>query len=158
MNGVDPLSQLHDIHLPPPVSWWPPAPGWWLLAALLLLTLCVFGLWCARRCRYRRYRRVALRQLHALYRQWQDEHDDLRFALATNRLLKQCALQSFPQHDVAALSGADWLAFLDRQLRRPRFTDPDLRGLASLYQPTPPRLAADALYAAAAHWIRRHRC
>jgi len=158
MNDADPLAQLRDIHLPPPIGWWPLAPGWSLLIAIAVVAFVIAGIWLARRYRQRRYRRFALQQLRALHIQWQTEHDDAAFAQAVNRLLKQCALAAFPRCDVAALSGAEWLEFLDRQLRKPRFTDPDLRALATLYQPTSPTLAADTLRVAAEHWIRRHRC
>lgn len=33
------LANLHDIVLPPSVSWWPLAWGWYLLSALLLVGL-----------------------------------------------------------------------------------------------------------------------
>ena len=60
------LSQLRDIHLPPPVSWWPLAPGWWLLlGTLLLLTAIAFWLW--RRRRRSNWRREALRELAQLH-------------------------------------------------------------------------------------------
>jgi Ca-activated chloride channel family protein len=111
-----------------------------------------------RRRRTRRYRRLALRELHALHAQWQLDGDDGAFAAAVNRLLKRTALAAFPRADVAALAGADWLAFLDGRLREPRFTDPDLRALATLYQPRPEPVAAAPLHAAAERWIRSHRC
>ena len=158
MNDADPLAQLRDIHLPPPIGWWPLAPGWWILAAIALGVLTICGIWLARRYRQRRYRHFALQQVRVLYRQWQADRSDAAFAEAINRLLKQCALAAFPRSDVAALSGAEWLEFLDRHLRKPRFTDPDLRALATLYQPTSPNVAADTLRTAAEHWIRRHRC
>jgi hypothetical protein len=158
MNGTDPLAQLRDIHLPPPIGWWPPAPGWWLLAALVSIALLAIVVWAGRRYRQRRYRRFALRQLRALHQQWQTQHDDAQFVQAVNRLLKQCALSAFPHSEVAILSGAEWLEFLDRRLRKPRFTEPNLRALANIYRPAPPEIPAEALFAAAEYWIRRHQC
>jgi len=38
MSEENPLVNLKDIHLPPPVSFWPPAPGWWILALLMITT------------------------------------------------------------------------------------------------------------------------
>jgi len=158
MNGTDPLAQLRDIHLPPPIGWWPPAPGWWLLAVLVSIALLAIVVWAGRRYRQHRYRRFALRQLRALHRQWQTQRDDAQFVQAINRLLKQCALAAFPPSEVAILSGAEWLEFLDRRLRKPRFTEPNLRALANIYRPAPPDIPAEVLFAAAEYWIRRHQC
>ena len=33
------LDRLHDIVLPPEVSWWPPASGWYVVGGILLLLL-----------------------------------------------------------------------------------------------------------------------
>lgn len=152
------LENLRDIHLPEPIGWWPPAPGWWMLAALIICTAIAVGIWLLRRARQRRYRKLALVQLQSLYKNWQQQHDDIAFAQATNRLLKQTALAAFPAENVAALSGADWLDFLDRHLRKPRFTEPTVRALATLYSREPAPLAVDALRDASQHWIRSHQC
>jgi hypothetical protein len=157
VNG-DPLQQLRDIHLPPPVGWWPPAPGWWLLAALALAALLALGWWLLRRHRRRRYRRLALAQAQHLYRQWQQQQDDGAYLQAINRLLKQTALAAYPRQQVAALDGADWLVFLDRGLRRPQFDAPALQPLAEPYRAAPAAVPAEQLRQAAEHWIRRHRC
>lgn len=152
------LENLRDIHLPAPIGWWPPAPGWWILAALVLVGAVALSVWLTRRARRRRYRKLALLQLHALHKIWQEQRDDIAFAQAINRLLKQTALAAFPAANIAALNGADWLDWLDRQLRKPRFTEPDVRPLATLYKREPEPLAPEALRHAAQYWIRSHRC
>ncbi len=152
------LENLRDIHLPAPISGWPPAPGWWIVAALITAGIAALFLWLRRRARQRGYRKIALQQLQTLYRNWQQHGDDIAFAQATNRLLKQTALAAFPARDIASLTGADWLDFLDRHLRKPRFTEPDVRALATLYLREPEPIAANTLHSAAQHWIRRHRC
>lgn len=157
-EGINALENLRDIHLPAPIGWWPPAPGWWIFAALIILSAIALSLWLARRARMRRYRRSALQQLQTLYQRWQRQRDDIAFAQAANRLLKQTALAAFPASDVAALSGADWLDWLDRKLAKPRFTDPNVRALATLYLREPEAIAAEPLHDAAQHWIRSHRC
>jgi hypothetical protein len=155
MTPIDPLADLRDIHLPPAVGWWPPAPGWWLLAVLLLATAAALILLLRHHHRRRAYRRAALRELKALQR---TETDAMQFAAAVNTLLKRTALTAFPQREVAALHGADWLAFLDSRLRRPQFTEPALRPLAGCYRPQPEAPDSAQLAHAAELWIRLHRC
>ena len=152
------LENLRDIHLPTPIGLWPPAPGWWILVALIMFGAIALCVWLVRRARQRRYRKAALLHLHRLYQTWQQQHDDIAFAQATNRLLKQTALAAFPAADVAALSGADWLDWLDRKLRKPRFTEPDVRALAKLYLREPEPIEVESLRDAAQYWIRSHRC
>lgn len=152
------LENLRDIHLPAPIQWWPPAPGWWILATIIIVSAIALTIWLTRRARQRRYRKLALKELQLLYQTWQQQRDDDVFAQSTNRLLKKTALVAFPAADVASLNGADWLDFLDRHLRKPRFTEPAVRALATLYLREPEPIAADALHDAARYWIRSHRC
>lgn len=154
----DPLAQLRDIHLPTPIDWWPPAPGWWLLAALLLLLLGAVLTWTVRRHRQRRYRRVALREVDASYQRWQQHRDARVYLQELNQLLKRAALNAFPAQRVAALSGAQWLAFLDSTLPRPQFDNAATRVLADIYRADPAPLEPDELRRAAQFWLRRHRC
>lgn len=157
MNDTS-LQQLRDIHLPPPVGWWPPAPGWWALLFLLLTTTVVALIWWQKFRKKNRYRRLALQQLDALRAQWQQQRDDIRLVQSINQLLKQTALAAYPRQRVAALNGADWLLFLDSGLKQPRFSETNLRALATTYQSTPQSIAPDLLLNAAEYWIRRHRC
>ena len=102
------LSQLRDIHLPAPVSWWPPAPGWW---AVLLLLLIVIGIAYTIYTRRRRnhWRKDALTELARL----RDVSHE-RVLQDISVLLRRIAISRYPRHDVAALTGDSWLAFLDR--------------------------------------------
>ena len=104
------LSQLRDIHLPTPVSWWPPAPGWWAVLALLLLFGVLAYVVYSRR-RRNRWRRSALSELEGL----RDAAPE-RMLRGLSVLLRRVAISRFPRHDVAALTGEAWLAFLDRAL------------------------------------------
>lgn len=157
MNPADPLAELKDIHLPPPISAWPPAPGWWVLAALFLLALIAgIALWLRHR-RRTAYRRAALRALDQLHNDWQQQHNDMQTLHAINQLLKRTALAAYPRTEVAALGGDAWLDFLDRQLRQPTFADPQLRDFGALYRASVD-LEPQRIFNAAAIWIRRHRC
>jgi hypothetical protein len=157
-GASDPLAQLRDIHLPAPVDWWPPAPGWWLLGFLLLALLGAALVWVLRRHRRRRYRRLALREVDALYTRWQQHNDSQTFLRELNQLLKQAALSAFPASRVAALSGEQWLKFLDSTLPRPQFDRAQTRVLADIYRADRAPLQADELRDAARFWLRRHRC
>ena len=144
------LSQLRDIHLPAPVSWWPPAPGWWLLAALLLIALGAAYL-LYRWHRRARWRRTALAELGQLRGATAE-----RFLGEVSVLLRRVAVSRFPRRDVAALTGEDWLAFLDRTLGDGTpFQSGAGRVLASGPYAGKTDVNKEALHALCARWIKR---
>jgi hypothetical protein len=108
---ADDLPQLRDIHLPAEPAWWPPAPGWWILLILAIGIIVFLFMRGPRRRRARRDREVvgALARLQA---QWQRDNDDARFVTALSEHLRR--LSRLVRADAAALTGADWIGFLDR--------------------------------------------
>jgi len=162
MNPQDPLAQLKDIHLPEPVGWWPLAWGWWLLIGVLLVALAV-GAWLWwRRWRRRLYRRQALAKLTQAYRRYREEADTARYLQSLNRLLRRAVLSGWPAPEnqrLAAMSGEDWLAFLDASLPggQSEFTRGAGRALlAGPYQPQP-QADVEALQRLGREWLERHR-
>jgi len=133
---------MHDLLLPPPVSLWPATPAWAVLGALLLALL----LWLAwrgwRAWRHNAYRREALHALQAA-----------QAPAEIAAILKRTALAAWPRAAVAALSGADWAAFLGRTAPRAHLTEDAARSLSDLaYAPAMPEGTKEA----ARLWIRRH--
>ena len=128
---------LRDIHLPEPVSWWPMAPGWWVLLIVLLLIIIAAVLLYRR---YRSPRRSALRQARrALARVRADygtDGDDQRLIRELSALLRRTAISACKRDDAAALTGRDWLAFLDTAMDGQPFSEGAGQVLASgPYQP-----------------------
>ena len=110
------LQNLNDIVLPAPVAWWPPAPGWYVVAVVLAV---LTAWWCIRVFRHWRanaYRRAALRSFAAIKAGGMEQAQELP------ALLKRTALSAWPREQVAALSGAQWHAFLDGTASIKRFT------------------------------------
>jgi hypothetical protein len=146
------LANLHDIVLPPQVSFWPPALGEQILTAALLVALLI-GLtkWIAH---YRRdaYRRAALRELDAIAAPF-----DSAAALRVSAVLKRAALVAFPREEVAPLSGGAWLVFLDRTAAPPAFTTGPPSVLPAIALGMTQDTDGEAILRAARFWIRRHR-
>lgn len=154
MNPQDPLAALHPLREPPPVGWWPPAPGWWLLGALALVLLLVLARLLWRRYRANAYRRRALAELERLHRQQQSQPDP-RYPAQLNALLKSVALVAYPQREVAAASGPEWLAFLNQSLGNDQQFPPDYDTAA--YRAAPSAVDSQQLHKAARAWIMQHR-
>jgi hypothetical protein len=153
----DPLAQLRDYHLPEPVSWWPPAPGWWLLALIALLALVWLALFLRRHLQLRAARRLALRELKALEQAFEHKPDATTLLRELSRLLRRFALARFPREQVAGLSGADWLAFLDRQHPGLGFLDgPGRRLLDAPYRPAAAAEDLPELIGLVRRWIARN--
>ncbi len=119
----DPLQQLKDVHLPHAPAWWPPAPGWWLLAILVILA-CAWLAWHW----YKRQR------YQAPFQSAQRLHKRLRVALnageisasdylhGANGLLKRVFIYAKNDPSSTALSGQEWLAYLDTYTSGAPFT------------------------------------
>ena len=95
------LDRLHDIVLPPEVSWWPLAPGWCVLVGLFVLAV---GFWAVTRFQKWRgnaYRRFAIRELQGL--------NDVA---SVAELLRRTALVGFRRQEIAATIGENWVDWL----------------------------------------------
>lgn len=110
LHGID------EIILPADISWWPSTIGWKTLALLLFIfvsyRLFKFGQsWWKNR-----YRREAIRQLSELQLSTQQQASDNCLLTVIEKLpfyLKTTALQAYPRDQVAQLSGAAWIDFLN---------------------------------------------
>ena len=114
MSVENPLINLKDIHLPPPVSFWPPALGWWVLAVLLISSLFVGGVWFYRQHKKRKPKTEALRILKDLQILYQNSQDEVVSLRNLSNLIRRTALTFYDIDAVASLQGSSWLEFLDK--------------------------------------------
>ncbi|MDK3073762.1 DUF4381 domain-containing protein [Sedimentitalea sp. JM2-8] len=144
LNLVQLLDLLEPVPEPPPVSWMPQTAGWiWLGIALAALILAGLRLLILHR-RATAYRRAGLAALAAA------GDDPARIA----DILRRTALAGFPRAEVANLTGADWLRFLDRTMAGDGFVSGPGRIVAEApYRATAPD---PALFRLAQRWVRRH--
>ena len=122
MSEENPLVNLKDIHLPPPVSFWPPAPGWWILALLLISSLFIGGVWFYRQHKKRRPKTEALRILKDLQILYQNSQDEVVSLRNLSNLIRRTALTFFDIDAVASLQGSSWLEFLDKTGKTKEFS------------------------------------
>lgn len=120
---------LRDLHPPDPVGWWPPAPGWWLLLLFLAGGLVWLARWYLHRRSRNAARRYALRKLEAYCDEYGQHGDAVRLGSQLSGLLRRTMLAYAPRADIAGLTGEEWLAWLDRDLEKPHFSEGDGRPL-----------------------------
>ncbi|MDH3451012.1 MAG: DUF4381 domain-containing protein [Gammaproteobacteria bacterium] len=119
-DGIDPLSQLRDIH-EPAAPLWPLSPAQWLLLlALGAIGVCVWRWW---RARYTADpRRAALRELAGLRRRQGAGEAAGSLVAELAALLRRVALVRLPRSRVAGLCGQPWIDFLASQCAPHAFT------------------------------------
>ena len=123
---------LRDLHLPEAIGWWPLAPGWWVVVALAAVLLISLVRQYLRAHAKGAARRHALRQLNALIAEFEQHRNAVAFSSDLSELLRRTMLAYAPRHEVAGLTGDEWLAWLDRDLDQPRFTGDTGRKLLAL--------------------------
>ncbi|MRG65967.1 DUF4381 family protein [Rhizobium pusense] len=155
------LRTMHDIVVPPAVSWLPQTWGWAAILTILLLFLCSWAVFAARRYRHNAYRRQALHELETAALAARDEtrRDGALLLLAS--LLKRTALAAWPRDRVAALSRDAFVGFLNDSAKGPQANH-----LANLlndaeYRNAPSQAAASSgdcgrVFEEARGWIERH--
>ena len=123
---------LRDLHLPEAIDWWPLAPGWWVVIALAAVGIAYL---CRHYLRLRARgaaRRHALLQLKELTADFEQHRDAVAFSSSLSELLRRTMLAYAPRHEVAGLTGDEWLAWLDKDLDQPRFQNDAGRKLLEL--------------------------
>lgn len=149
------LADLRDIHLPPPPFAATLLPEGWSAVALAAVVLVLFAvlIWAAHRFVRRRRLRRALRELARLAAAHRRDGDETRLARGVSRLVREYAMACFPHAGVAALTGDDWLRFLDSHGGAGSFLAGAGAALASRPYRDSGALDAAALLAAVRRWL-----
>jgi hypothetical protein len=101
---------IAEILPPESVSWLPTTVGWRVLG-LVLLVLAVRQSWRGWQHWLRnRYRGAAIRELDKISTESASTNAQL---IAISLLLKATALQAYPREEIAALTGRDWIEWLN---------------------------------------------
>ena len=104
--------KLRDIHLPGDPSFWPLAPGWWLLLILVLLIGAWLVLKLLRRMKQKKHQQQILNEYTQLETKLLNNPNNEAIA-NINIFLRRLAISKYPRSDIASLTGANWLQFLD---------------------------------------------
>ncbi|WP_170287385.1 DUF4381 domain-containing protein [Halioglobus maricola] len=155
MNPNDPLAALNPLREPAPISAWPYAPGWWLLAVLLLTGIAALLWVLVQRRRRNLYRRQGLAALAVIEQRYAQMNDPLTCVSDVNRVLKTVALHAYPDENVAALHGYEWVTFLETRAARAVTFDPAFADFH--YRKPGTDFSADALLQQAQTWIAHHK-
>lgn len=138
---------------------WPPAP-WvmWLVGSLVLVLLLLLAIRWYRSHSVRRYAYAELAATQARYLQSQDA---ARYLYEVNLLLRRIAVRNFSRDKVAALTGDDWLVFLDWSCgRKPKDEQGFIEGSGKIlawgaYKAQPESFDAERLQTLVRVWIRQ---
>ncbi|TCL00760.1 uncharacterized protein DUF4381 [Shimia isoporae] len=137
------INQLAEVPTPAPVSMAPQTPGWAILAALIAVGL----FWLARRYwishKANAYRRAALKALNSAGND----------PAAVSAILKRTALAAYGRAEVAALTGSEWLDFLNRTSGK-FVGDTGTAIVSAAYAKSP--IQAPDLNHQARHWVAHH--
>ncbi len=123
---------LRDLHLPALTGWWPLAPGWWVLIGLALCGLAYLAWRSFQKFQRNAPRRRALSQLRYLRAEYAWRGDAVSLGIRLSELLRRAMLAYAPRGEVAGLTGASWLKWLDRGMGYRAFTNGPGRHIESL--------------------------
>jgi hypothetical protein len=153
------LEKLQEIPLPPPVAYTPQTIGW-LVVAVMLVAIAAYVCWRAyKRHASNRYRRAALAELNAIEQRAANPKQRAIALAGVPALVKRTALACEPRAQVASLTDAQWLAFLDKTLAPGSFTSgvgAMLPGLAYDDQSHIPDDQVGRLMRLLRRWIEQH--
>lgn len=112
MDETDTLL-LRDIHLPGSPDFWPLAIGWWLLLTIVFFISFWLYLKISKQIKIKKQQAIIFKQLKKLEEKLHSGPDNETLS-KYNVLLRQLSIANYPRTEVANLTGAEWLAFLDR--------------------------------------------
>jgi hypothetical protein len=123
---------LRDLHLPEAIGWWPLAPGWWFLILIVFAGIVYLSYRAIRTWRHNAMRRVALRELSRIQKEYRNGVDEITLAIELSELLRRTMLAYAPRNEVAGLTGKSWLQWLDQGLDDRPFSEGSGQNVESL--------------------------
>jgi len=108
--------QLRDIHLPADPGFWPLAPGWWILIVLFLIVLYFVMKKINKNRQVKRTIRLLqnnLLQMREAFNQHKDKH---KLAVEISDLLKRFVRHVLKDSQATALTGNDWIDYLNNKM------------------------------------------
>jgi hypothetical protein len=150
------IKGLSEVIPPSAISWLPSTRGWQVLAVIVLCGL----LWRSYRYfqyrRRNRYRQQAINQLDALLT---NQRSASTLLAQLGGLLKATALYRYPRHEIAQLSGVNWVLWLQAHSNNAGFCGASQQLLSQgVYQPghTVGLASIHQLAEEIRLWIRQH--
>lgn len=134
---------LRDLHLPEAIGWWPLAPGWWFLILVVVAAIVYLSYRSVRKWRRNAMRRVALRELSRIQKEYRVGVDEITLAIELSELLRRTMLAYAPREEVAGLTGDRWLHWLDLGLDDKPFTEGAGQNVESLPYRRPDQIEDD---------------
>jgi len=135
---------LRDLHLPEAIGLWPLAPGWWVLIGLAVAGLVYLLYKRIQRWRWNAARRLALRELARVRRDYEQGADPTALGKELSELVRRSMLAYAPRGEVAGLTGDSWLRWLDRGLDGAPFTSGAGKSLETLPYQRPENVQDEA--------------
>ena len=155
MNPAEQALQLRDVHLPASPEFWPPAPGWWIVVLFAAVVLVWISIRLASFWRRKRSQQEIFSLLDDLAKTEVDGRTS-EFLASVSTLLRRVALLKFPRNEVAALTGKDWLSFLDTHGGEGQFSNGVGRVLEAGPYLRTSKVDQQGLLLLAKKWIRRN--
>ena len=124
----NPLDQLKDIHLPEQIEQFQLAPGWWFLIALTSGLFIYFVVQWNRKRRSLYLLKPANLELNKIANAKPDNNAIAELSI----LMKRICLVYFPERQVAALSGESWVKFINQQVGKELFNEPQQKAFGQL--------------------------
>ena len=155
------LKNFQEIADPEYYLWFPLAPGWYLVLTVLI----VYVVWTSYSAliRYKKnaYRREALELLESINADHNfGQQNPREYLQRLRQLLKATALKVFPRNEIAGLTGAPWLDFLNTSVDEPVFdmVVQEFMG-SSIYHPDyqPDATLLASFSPSVTRWLFQHR-
>ena len=108
--------ELHDIHLPEPVSWWPLAPGWWILLILIIaLTIACFFFIpkLIKKIKHQPASKLALIEFKNIQQLYQSQQNKQTLIESLSILLRRVCMTYDSRQNIASLTGQAWIEKLN---------------------------------------------
>ncbi|MDH3221281.1 MAG: DUF4381 domain-containing protein [Gammaproteobacteria bacterium] len=152
MTSAELLLELKDIAAPDEPGWWLLAPGQIAIGLLVAAVISIFWLWTRRR-RAEHLVNQARRDLLRIGQAYEGDGDGMQLARELSRWLRQVALLAFPDRRLEAITGPEWLAFLDETIGDASFSRGPGGVFADAIYQRQMREDADQLLALCERWL-----